>query len=133
MLPVPPELLTGAFTRARALELGVSPQMLRGKRFVRLYDGVWRHRDHPMTAADRLHAARLALPVDARVTGVTRLQLLGLGVGEGQVGRMGGSIWSDGFSARVAQRAPIDAPACSSMSSTSSRSVTWSTLNPASA
>ncbi len=80
MLPVPPELATGPFTRARALSLGVTPQMLRGKRFVRLYDGVWRHRDHAMTADDRLEAVRLALPADARVTGITRLQLLGLDV-----------------------------------------------------
>ncbi len=55
--------------------------MLRGKRFVRQYDGVWRHRDHAMTAADWLEAARLALPADARVTGITRLQLLGLDFG----------------------------------------------------
>jgi hypothetical protein len=55
--------------------------MLRGKRFVRVYEGVWRHRDHEMTAADRLAAARLALPADARVTGLTRLQLLGLDFG----------------------------------------------------
>ncbi len=82
MLPVPPELRTGPFTPGScAGSLGVTPQMLRGKRFVRLYDGVWRHRDHAMTAADRLEAARLALPADARVTGVTRLQLLGLDVG----------------------------------------------------
>ena len=81
VLPVPPELQTGPFTRARALALGVTPQMLRGRRFVRLYDGVWRHRDHAMTPADRLDAARLALPRDARVTGITRLQVLGLDVG----------------------------------------------------
>ena len=81
VLPVPPELRTGPFTRARALSLGVTPQMLRGQRFVRLYDGVWRHRDHAMTAADRLEAARLALPADAHLTGVTRLQALGLDVG----------------------------------------------------
>ena len=48
---------------------------------MRLYDGVWRHRDHAMTAADRLEAVRLALPADARVTGITRLQVLGLDVG----------------------------------------------------
>jgi hypothetical protein len=61
--------------------LGVTPQMLRGKRFVRVHEGVWRHRDHAMTAPDRLEAARLALPDDARVTGITRLRLLGLDVG----------------------------------------------------
>ena len=38
----------------------------RGKRFVRVHDGVWRYRDHAMTAADRLVAAWLALPAPLR-------------------------------------------------------------------
>ncbi len=81
MRPVPPELLAGPFTRSRALDLGVSPQMLRGARFVRMYDGVWRHRDHQLTFEERIEAARLALPADAWVTGITRLQLLDLDFG----------------------------------------------------
>ncbi len=81
MKPVPKELLHGPFTRAQSRAAGVTHQMLRGKRFVRIYDGVWRHRDHEMTYEDWIEAATLALPWDARVTGITRLQQLGLDFG----------------------------------------------------
>ena len=65
----------------QAKAAGVTHQMLRGKRFVRVHEGVWRHRDHEMTFDDHIEAAQLALPADARVTGITRLQLLGLDFG----------------------------------------------------
>ncbi len=81
MHDLPPALLAGPFTRARALELGVTPRMLQGSRFVRVHHGVWRHRDHEMTAADLVAAAQLALPDHARLTGLTRLQTLGLDFG----------------------------------------------------
>ncbi len=51
--------------------------MLRGARFVRVYEGVWRLRDHPLSFEGRLDAARLALPADARLTGITRIQTAG--------------------------------------------------------
>ena len=79
--PVPAELMDRPFTRAQAMAAGVTHQMLRGRRFVRVFDGVWRHRDHEMTFEDWIEAARLALPDDAYVTGITRLQLLGLDYG----------------------------------------------------
>ena len=55
--------------------------MLRGSRFVRVHPGVWRHRDFQPGFADAVRAATLALPWDARLTGITRLQLLGLDFG----------------------------------------------------
>ncbi|MEO6511070.1 MAG: hypothetical protein ABIO16_08780 [Nocardioides sp.] len=81
MKPVPTDLLHGPFTRAAARDAGVTHQMLRGKRFARVYEGVWRHRDHEMTFEDSIEAARLALPWDAWLTGITRIQLLGLDFG----------------------------------------------------
>jgi len=55
--------------------------MLRGQRFVRILPRVYRHRDHEMSDDDWVEAARLALPERARLTGITRIQQLGLDVG----------------------------------------------------
>jgi hypothetical protein len=55
--------------------------MLQGKRFARVLPGVWRTSDHEMTDADWVQAARLAMPDDAHVTGITRIQVLGLDFG----------------------------------------------------
>jgi hypothetical protein len=81
MHDIPAPLLAGPFTRRQALALGATKTMLAGQRFVRVHPRVWRHRDHPMTWWDEVHAAQLALPVAARLTHVTRIQLLGLGFG----------------------------------------------------
>jgi hypothetical protein len=81
MKSVPRELMTGPFTRARALACGISKGMLQGRRFVRIHPGVWRHVDHEMTPGDWIEAARLALPATARMTGLTRLHQLGLDFG----------------------------------------------------
>lgn len=81
MNDLPEELRSGPFTRARAIELGVSPDMFKGSRFVRLYPRVWRLRDHAMSRDDWVLAARLALPTTARLTGISRLQQLGLDFG----------------------------------------------------
>lgn len=59
----------------------MSRDVLEGVQFHRLHQGVYCHRDHQMTWADRVAAARLALPASARTTGATRLQELGLDVG----------------------------------------------------
>lgn len=80
-VPLPAELLTGPFPRRRALELGISARVLEGRRFTRVHQGVYRHRDHLMTFDDEVLAARLALPADAHPTGVTRLQLAGVAFG----------------------------------------------------
>ena len=55
--------------------------MVEGVRFRRLHEAVYVHRDHEMTWADHVEAARLALPDTARTTGSTRLRQLGVDVG----------------------------------------------------
>lgn len=81
MHPIPDELLTKPFTRAQALELGVTKKMLAGARFARVHPGVWRHRDYHLTWNDEILAARCALPAHARLTHLTRIQHLGLDFG----------------------------------------------------
>lgn len=55
--------------------------MLKGDRFVRVLPRVWRRADHAMTEPDWIAAARLSLPAGCQLTGLTRLQVLGLGYG----------------------------------------------------
>ena len=55
--------------------------MLDGRRFVRLLPGVHKHRDHAMSRDDWVTVARLALPETAQLTGITRIQQLGLDFG----------------------------------------------------
>jgi hypothetical protein len=81
MRDLPDELLTGPFSPARAQALGVTSRMLQGARFVRVVPRVWRHRDHEMSEDDWIRAATLTLPQDARLTGITRIQQLGLDFG----------------------------------------------------
>lgn len=81
MKPIPDDLTAGPFTRARARALGVTDRMLDGARFVRVLPRVFRHRDHVMTTDDWFLAASLALPDHARLTGISRIQRLGLDVG----------------------------------------------------
>ena len=81
MRSVPEALKVGPFTRSQAVEAGITSRMLEGKRFVRVFPGVWRHVDHVMTEADWVEAARLALPDSAHLTGLSRLQRLGLDFG----------------------------------------------------
>lgn len=81
MFDVPEKFLSGPFARSDALEAGITARVLEGVQFVRLHDAVYCHREHELTLADRIAAARLALPDEARTTGVTRLQELGLDYG----------------------------------------------------
>lgn len=78
MRSLPDELMCQPFTRERAAELGVTARMLTGKRFVRVFPRVWRVATLPMSRESWIAAARLALPIDARLTGITRIQALGL-------------------------------------------------------
>lgn len=55
--------------------------MLEGSRFVRVFGNVWRLHDHQMSACDWRTAATLTLPDDAHLTGITRIQALGLDYG----------------------------------------------------
>jgi hypothetical protein len=81
MRAIPAVLGTGPFTRARALELGVTRSMLVTRRFERLHRGVYRIAGVPMTHDERVAAARLALPATAQLTGISRIQELGLDYG----------------------------------------------------
>jgi hypothetical protein len=81
MKEIPDALPPGPFTRTEAERAGVTPRMLRGRRFKRVFPRVWRLAAHVMTADDWVKAARLALPSDARLTGITLIQRLGLDVG----------------------------------------------------
>lgn len=81
MRPLPAELRTGPFTRAQARALGVTDRQLDGARFLRLFPRVYRSAGYQMSEADYRHAARLALPGDAHLTGISRIQDLGLDFG----------------------------------------------------
>ncbi len=81
MRAIPPQLLTRPFTRAEAHACGVTSRMLEGRRFVRVFGSVWRHRDHTMSHLDWIAAAAMTLPPDAHPTGITRIQMLGLDYG----------------------------------------------------
>lgn len=81
MRDIPETLRHGPFTRTAAHEAGVSDRMLQGRRFVRLHPRVWSCRDTRLTWAQEVEAARLALPAHARLTGISRLQALGLDFG----------------------------------------------------
>lgn len=59
----------------------MTSRMLQGRRFERLHQGVWSLADHEMSEQDWITAARLALPEQAHLTGITRLQQLGLDFG----------------------------------------------------
>lgn len=74
-------LLRGPFTRESARTLGVSDRMLQGHRFVRVFPRVWCHRAVELGFEDLVEAALLTLPGHAQVTGITRIQLLGLDFG----------------------------------------------------
>jgi hypothetical protein len=81
MRPVDPSLLHRPFHREAGLASGLTPRVLEGSRFVRVMPSVYRHRDHRMSDQDWVAAATLALPGDAHLTGLTRIQQLGLDFG----------------------------------------------------
>jgi hypothetical protein len=81
MRPIPVELQSGPFTLKQAKRLKLTPRMVEGRRFVRLFPRVYRVADYEMKASDWVAAARLALPKDAVPTGITRIQMAGLDYG----------------------------------------------------
>jgi len=60
----------------------MTPRQLDGKHLVKVFPRVYRCRDHVMTDADWIHAADLAVPDRAQLSHVSRLQSLGLDIGE---------------------------------------------------
>jgi hypothetical protein len=79
--PIPDVLREGPFTREEALRAGLRSQALLGQRFHRIFPRVWVCADYEMAALDWIDAARLAMPERAMVTGITRIQDLGLEFG----------------------------------------------------
>lgn len=75
---VPPAVRGGPFTSDEARAAGVTSHMLRRSSYLRLFPRVWVHVDHVMTPGDWIKAGHLSLPSDARLTGITRIQQLGL-------------------------------------------------------
>jgi len=75
------QLFRGPFTRAMAREAGLTDRQLQGKSFIRVLPRVWRLADHVMTDDDWRHAAALALPSAAHLTGISRIQATGLDYG----------------------------------------------------
>jgi hypothetical protein len=71
----------GPFTRAQGRDLGITSRMLQGRGYVRVHPRVWRTADHIMSEDDWVTAAMLAMPQEAQLTGITRLQRLGLDYG----------------------------------------------------
>lgn len=81
MKPIHDALKAGPFLRSRAIELGVTRSMFESSRFERLHQCVYRIAGEPITYPEQLAAARLALPADAKLTGISRIQELGLDYG----------------------------------------------------
>ena len=81
MFTVPEDFRHRPFHRAEALASGITRSVLQGPQFRRVHESVYCHVAHDPSFADRLAAARLALPPDALTTGITRLQELGLDYG----------------------------------------------------
>ena len=75
---VPVAIAPVPFTRSQARACGVSPDMLRGKRFRTLFRGVHICASVDVTLDVWLHAALLVLPADAAVSHVTALWLHGV-------------------------------------------------------
>lgn len=78
---IPPALTLEPFHVREALALDVSHRRLAGRSFRRLLPGVWAWVGLEMTEQQWWVAARKYAPPDARFTGATRLQQLGLDLG----------------------------------------------------
>lgn len=70
------------FTRAEAKSRGITKRQLEGPGYRRLFRGVYIAADSGLRLNTWVEAARLVLPPDARVTGVTALRLKGLDIGD---------------------------------------------------
>ena len=81
---IPTALRSRAFTYDEAIAAGLTPQMLRGKSFVRLHRGVYAPASLALTTVVRVLGALLTLPPGTAATGVTALRIYGLDVGPDQ-------------------------------------------------
>ena len=81
MRPLPESLRAGVFTRHQARKLGVTDRQFDGPALVRVFPRVYRSAEHTMSDSDWINAAMLALPANAHLTGISRIQKLGLDFG----------------------------------------------------
>lgn len=81
MRELPADLPPGPFRYADAIAVGVTPAMLRTNRFRKLHRGVYVRTDDEVDFAAQVAGARLALPPDARLSHLSRIQDLGLQIG----------------------------------------------------
>jgi hypothetical protein len=81
MHAIPHQLCSRPFLYADAIDAGVTPAMLRTQRFRKIHRGVYVLADVELDLAGRIAAARLALPPDARLSHISRIQELGLRIG----------------------------------------------------
>jgi hypothetical protein len=80
MYEISSELMRGPFTVEHSRQLGL-PRGVLVRRFIRLHPRVWCHPEHLLSLDDRVLAATLALPDRAKLTGISRIQQLGLDFG----------------------------------------------------
>jgi len=81
VISIPDGLLTRPFTSHEALAAGVKRGALNGPRFERIHRGVYVVKGLKLDLTQRIAAARLALPRDAHLSHITRIQQLGLELG----------------------------------------------------
>jgi Protein of unknown function (DUF559) len=79
--PIPPELRSRPFLLSEALDLGLTRDALKGRRFRRLHRLVYVCADVMLTVEVQVLATLLLLPPGAAATGVTALRIYGLDVG----------------------------------------------------
>lgn len=83
MREIPLALQSAAFTVDEARH-GVTPSMLRGKRFVRMSSGLYRMAGAQLTLHESVAAVLKLLPADAAVSHTTNLALRGIVMGDAQ-------------------------------------------------
>ncbi|KRC66068.1 hypothetical protein ASE12_15675 [Aeromicrobium sp. Root236] len=79
---VPDDLRHRPFLQSEGLALGLSVHKLNGAAWTRIFPRVWVHRDHEMSRGDWITAATLAMPTRAQLSHVSRIQALGLDIGD---------------------------------------------------
>ncbi len=78
---IPEEFRHRPFSTHEATRAGLTRKQLCGRSFRRVFPRVWVHVAYEMTHADWIEAARIALTDRAELTGITRIQALGLRFG----------------------------------------------------
>jgi hypothetical protein len=79
---IPEDLRHRPFSQAEGLAHGLTVHKLNGPTWTRLFPRVWVHRDHEMSENEWIMAAALAMPERAQLSHVSRIQALGLNIGQ---------------------------------------------------